>query len=161
LALVSEWPKLFAKEKLVYYTMHVTFSTEEGFLAGHFPALLGIFSSSSSTSQAHWRCKVDPRALFGISILMSSVSSSIIAALYVRPWLRAMEHRRALVAPTAPHMFLRFIEFTFLVTGVVSPSLPANQIVDPAVAAGHDITAVVRNPNKLNGRNPNKLNGRI
>jgi len=68
---------------------------------------------------------MDPRALFGISILMSFVSWGVIAALYVWPWLRSMERDRALVVLTAPHMFLRFIGLSFLVTGVVSPSLPA------------------------------------
>jgi hypothetical protein len=68
---------------------------------------------------------MDPRALFGISILMSFVSSGVIAALYVWPWLRAMERDRALIVLTAPHMFLRSIGLSFLVTGVVSASLPA------------------------------------
>ena len=68
---------------------------------------------------------MNPNALFGISILLSFVSAGVVSALYVWPWLRAMEHKRALVVLTAPHMFLRFIGLSFLVTGVVSPSLPA------------------------------------
>jgi hypothetical protein len=65
------------------------------------------------------------RAIFGISVLMSLVSSAVIAKLYVWPWLRAKDRDQALVSLVAPHMFLRFIGLSFLVVGVVSPSLPA------------------------------------
>ena len=68
---------------------------------------------------------MDPRAVFGISILMSLVSSGVIAKLYVWPWLRSMNRDDALVRLVAPHMFLRFIGLSFLVPGVVSPTLPA------------------------------------
>jgi hypothetical protein len=64
-------------------------------------------------------------ALFGISTLMSLVSSGVIAQLYAWPWLRTMNRDRALLLLVAPHMFLRFIGLSFLVPGVVSPSLPA------------------------------------
>jgi hypothetical protein len=61
-------------------------------------------------------------AIFGISTLASLVSS-VIAGFYLWPRLRAME--RALVLLVAPHMFLRFIGLSFLMPGVVSPSLPS------------------------------------
>jgi hypothetical protein len=68
---------------------------------------------------------MDPRAIFGIDILMSVVSSAVIAKLYVWPWLRDMDRDDALIRLVAPHMFLRFIGLSFLIPGVVSPRLPA------------------------------------
>ncbi len=65
------------------------------------------------------------QAIFGISVLMSFVSYSVAAKLYVWPRLRMMERTRALAPLVVPHMFLRFIGLSFLVPGVVSPSLPA------------------------------------
>jgi hypothetical protein len=64
-------------------------------------------------------------ALFGISMLMSLVSSGVITQLYAWPRLRMMNRDQALLVLVAPHMFLRFIGLSFLVPGVVSPSLPA------------------------------------
>src|SRR5271169_4346969 len=64
-------------------------------------------------------------ALFGISTLMSFVSSGVIAQLYAWPRLRMMHHDQALLVLVAPHMFLRYLGLSFLVPGVVSPSLPA------------------------------------
>src|SRR5215831_20093861 len=64
-------------------------------------------------------------ALFGISALMSLVSSSVVAELYVWPWLRDRNREQALTVLIMPHLFLRFIGLSFLVSGVVSPSLPA------------------------------------
>jgi len=64
-------------------------------------------------------------ALFGISTLMSFVSSGVIAQLYAWPRLRMMNRDNALAVLVAPHMFLRFIGLSFLVPGVVSSSLPA------------------------------------
>ena len=68
---------------------------------------------------------IDPRAVFGISILMSLLSSIAIATLVVWPWLRVMSTNDALVRLVAPHMFLRFIGLSFIVPGVVSPHLPS------------------------------------
>ena len=68
---------------------------------------------------------MDVRAIFGIDVLMSSVSSVGAATLYVWPQLRRIETERALAVLVAPHLFLRFIGLSFLVPGVVSPSLPA------------------------------------
>src|SRR5713101_1154816 len=64
-------------------------------------------------------------ALFGISTLMSLVSSGVIAQLYAWPRLRMMNRDQALLVLVAPHMFLRFIGLSVLVPGVVSPALPA------------------------------------
>ena len=63
-------------------------------------------------------------AIFGISTLLSLVSSGVIATLYAWPRLRIMNREQALLALVAPHMFLRFIGLSLLVPGVVSPSLP-------------------------------------
>jgi hypothetical protein len=65
------------------------------------------------------------RLVFGISVLLNFVSSGVIARLYLWPRLRAMNREDALVLLVAPHLFLRFIGLSFLVPGVVSPSLPA------------------------------------
>ena len=64
-------------------------------------------------------------ALFAISAAMSLLSAGVIAALYVWPWVRSMDRERALIALVTPHMFFRFIGLSFLIPGVVSPSLPA------------------------------------
>jgi hypothetical protein len=71
-------------------------------------------------------------ALFGLSVLMSFVSSAIAAQLYVWPRLRAAEQNRALAALVAPHMFLRFVGLSFLVPGVVAPSLPSSFAIPAA-----------------------------
>jgi hypothetical protein len=71
-------------------------------------------------------------ALFGLSILMSLVSSCVAARFYVWPRLRNMERNRALSSLVAPHMFLRFLGLSFLVPGVVSPLLPAALAVPAA-----------------------------
>jgi hypothetical protein len=72
------------------------------------------------------------RAIFAASALMSLVSSAVIAKLYLWPWLRATDRALALVALVAPHMFFRFIGLSFLVVGVVSPSLPAGFAIPAA-----------------------------
>ncbi len=65
-----------------------------------------------------------PRAVFGLSILMSLLSSIVVALLFVWPWLRTINSEQALIWLVAPHLFLRFIGLSFLVPGVVSESLP-------------------------------------
>ena len=67
---------------------------------------------------------MNPRVAFGLSILMSLISSIVATALFVWPWLRAMNSEHALIWLVAPHMFLRFVGLSFLVPGVVSGSLP-------------------------------------
>ena len=71
-------------------------------------------------------------AISGISAFMSLVSSTIAAKLYAWPRLRMIERNRALAFLVAPHMFLRFIGLSFLVPGVVSPSLPAGFAIPAA-----------------------------
>jgi hypothetical protein len=61
-------------------------------------------------------------ALFGLSILMSFLAYGIVTKLYIWPWLRVMPREDALTALVVPHTF-RFIGLSFLVPGVVSPSL--------------------------------------
>jgi len=67
---------------------------------------------------------MNPRAAFGLSVLMSLISSIVAAALFVWPSLRAINSNQALIWLVAPHMFFRFIGLSFLVPGVVSSSLP-------------------------------------
>ena len=67
---------------------------------------------------------MNSRATFGLSILMSLLSSIVFALLFARPWLQNMDVQQALIWLVAPHMFLRFIGLSFLVPGVVSGSLP-------------------------------------
>ena len=68
------------------------------------------------------------QALFGLSIIMSFVASGIVAWLFLWPWLRGKPRDDALVPVLVPHAF-RFIGLSFLVPGVVSPTL------SPAFAA--------------------------
>ncbi len=66
---------------------------------------------------------MNSRAAFGLSILMSLLSSIVLAVLFARPWLRNINTEQALIWLVAPHM-LRFIGLSFVVPGVVSGSLP-------------------------------------
>jgi hypothetical protein len=66
---------------------------------------------------------MNARAIFGISALMSLVSSIVAATLFAWPWLRDVNGQQALLWLVAPHMFLRFIGLSFLIPGVVSGSL--------------------------------------
>ena len=68
------------------------------------------------------------QALFGLSIIMSFLASGIVAWLFLWPWLRGMPRDDALLRLLVPHTF-RFIGLSFLVPGVVSPTL------SPAFAA--------------------------
>jgi hypothetical protein len=68
---------------------------------------------------------MDVRLIFGLSALMSMLSGSVLAGLYVWPWLRARARDQALASLVAPHMLIRFLGLSFLVPGVVSPALPA------------------------------------
>ena len=63
-------------------------------------------------------------ALFGISILMSFVAFGIVTKLYIWPRLRSLPREQALVPLVIPHTF-RFVGLSFLVPGVVSPTLPS------------------------------------
>ena len=66
---------------------------------------------------------MNPRAVFGLSILMSLVSSIVVAALFAWPWFRSINIEQALIWLVAPHMFLRFIGLSFIVTLRELPSL--------------------------------------
>ena len=67
---------------------------------------------------------MDAILIFVISALASMLSSIVLATLYLWPWLRGTDRNRGLITLIAPHMFLRFIGMSFLIVGVVSPSLP-------------------------------------
>jgi hypothetical protein len=84
----------------------------------------GLCQGRSITKRSG-RKLINTLSIFGISVLMSFVSSGVAAKLHVWPRLRVMEQDRALALLVTPHMFLRFIGLSFLVPGVVSPSLPA------------------------------------
>ena len=75
---------------------------------------------------------MDVHLVFGVSALLSLVSSAVVAALYLWSFLRAMDREKALTVLVAPHMFWRFMGLSFLVPGVVSPSLPADFAVPAA-----------------------------
>jgi hypothetical protein len=64
------------------------------------------------------------QALFGLSVLMSFVAFGLVTTLYIWPRLRIRERDDALVPMVVPHTF-RFVGLSFLVPGVVSPSLPS------------------------------------
>lgn len=68
------------------------------------------------------------QAFFGLSVLMSFVAFGLVTKLYIWPWLRSQGRDEAILALVVPHTF-RFVGLSFLVPGVVSPSLP------PAFAA--------------------------
>ena len=67
---------------------------------------------------------MDVRAIFGLSVLMSFVAFGLTTKLYILPRLRILPRDDALVPLIVPHAF-RFIGLSFLVPGVVSPSLPS------------------------------------
>jgi len=78
-------------------------------------------------------------ALFGLSILMCFIALGVVTKLFVWPRLRAMPRDEALVRLMVPHLF-RFLGLSFLVPGVVSPSLPPAFAVS---AAYGDLIAAV------------------
>jgi hypothetical protein len=62
------------------------------------------------------------QALFGLSVLLSFVASGTVAKLYIAPQLQAKRWEDALLPLVIPHLF-RFVGLSFLVSGVVYPSL--------------------------------------
>src|SRR5262245_12620446 len=82
---------------------------------------------------------VDTPLLFGLSVLMSFVAFGLVTKLYIWPRLCQLERNDALIPLVVPHMF-RFIGLSFLVPGVVSPSLPSAYA---APAAYGDLVAAV------------------
>jgi hypothetical protein len=65
---------------------------------------------------------MDSQALFGLSVLMSFVAFGIVTKIYIWPRLRIARREEGLIALAIPHTF-RFIGLSFLIPGVVSPSL--------------------------------------
>jgi hypothetical protein len=82
---------------------------------------------------------MDVQALYGLSVLMSFVAFGLVTKLYIWPRLRILERDDALVPLVVPHTF-RFIGLSFLVPGVVSPSLPS---AFAAPAAYGDLVAAI------------------
>ena len=60
--------------------------------------------------------------IFGVTTIMSFIVFSIVAYLYILPIIRNSSRENALIALIIPHAF-RFEGLSFLVPGVVSPSL--------------------------------------
>jgi len=82
---------------------------------------------------------MDIQALFGLSILMSFVAFGLVTQLYIWPRLRIRERDDALLPLVVSHTF-RFIGLSFLVPGVVAPSLPS---AFAAPAAYGDLLAAI------------------
>jgi hypothetical protein len=82
---------------------------------------------------------MDIQALFGLSVIMSFVAFGLVTKLYIWPRLRTAQRDDAIVSLIVPHTF-RFIGLSFLVPGVVSPSLPSTFA---APAAYGDLVAAV------------------
>ena len=66
---------------------------------------------------------MNTNAIFGLSALAFFISSVVVAWLFAWPWLRGVNLRLALLCLVTPHMFFRFLGFSFLVPGVVTASL--------------------------------------
>jgi hypothetical protein len=82
---------------------------------------------------------MDIQALFGLSTLMGFVAFGLVTQLYIWPRLRMLQRDDALLALVVPHTF-RFVGLSFLVPGVVSPSLPS---AFAAPAAYGDLVAAI------------------
>ena len=63
-------------------------------------------------------------AVFGLSVLLSFVAFGLLTKLYIVPRVRVLNGEDALMPLVVPHTF-RFVGLSFLVPGVVSPSLPS------------------------------------
>jgi hypothetical protein len=83
---------------------------------------------------------MNTRALFGLSVLMSFVAFGLVTGFYLYPALEVLPTVSALTALVVVHAY-RYIGLSFLVPGVVSPSLPAS-FARPA-AYGDLIAAVL------------------
>jgi hypothetical protein len=80
-----------------------------------------------------------PEILFGLSVLMSFLAFGIVTKLYVLPRVRVMHREEAILPFLVPHTF-RFVGLSFLIPGVVSPSLSADFA---APAAYGDLIAAI------------------
>jgi len=65
---------------------------------------------------------MNSNALYGLSILMSFVAFGIVTKVFVWPRLRVLRRTDALLPLVIPHTF-RFLGLSFLIPGVVSPTL--------------------------------------
>src|SRR5215470_9218261 len=61
-------------------------------------------------------------AIIGLSVLLCFIASIIVVRNYITPRLRACSREDAIKALAAAHMF-RFVGLSFLMPGVVSPTL--------------------------------------
>jgi len=66
---------------------------------------------------------MDVRPIIGVSVLMNFLAFGVVTKLYIWPHLRIMRPEDALILLVLVHTF-RFVGLSFLVPGVVSPSLP-------------------------------------
>jgi hypothetical protein len=82
---------------------------------------------------------MNSQALFGLSALMSFLAFGIVTKIYIWPRVRVMRREDALIALVVPHIF-RFNGLSFLIAGVVSPSLPS---AFAAPAAYGDLVAAI------------------
>jgi hypothetical protein len=83
---------------------------------------------------------------FLVSVLMSFVAFGLVTKLYIWPRIRTLERDAALAALVVPHAF-RFVALSFLVPGVVSPSLSSAFAV-PA-AYGDLVAAILAVPTAI------------
>jgi hypothetical protein len=65
---------------------------------------------------------MNTNAIFGLTILMNFLALAIVTKVYLWPRLQVMPRTDALIALVIPHT-LRFLGLSFLIPGVVSPSL--------------------------------------
>src|SRR5215467_10225003 len=72
---------------------------------------------------------MNTKAIFGFSALAFFISSVVVAWFFAWPWLRSVNRGLALLCLVTPHMFFRFLGFSFLVPGVASPSPPKSWTV--------------------------------
>jgi len=82
---------------------------------------------------------MDVIPLFGLSILLSFIAFGVVSKLYIWPRLQFLDRNRALRALVVPHLF-RFIGLSFLIPGVVAPTLSRGFA---APAAYGDLVALV------------------
>jgi hypothetical protein len=72
-----------------------------------------------------------------------SLLSAVVAAVFLAwPRLETMGLAQGLIWLIAPHMFLRFIGLSFVMPGVVSPSLPWKWAAPAAYGVSDDFTEV-------------------
>src|SRR5262249_6160851 len=85
------------------------------------------------------RGSLNSEGLFGLSILMCFLAFALVTKVYIWPRIRVMRRTDALIPLVIPHTF-RFVGLSFLIPGVVSPSLsPAFSIP----AAYGDLVAAI------------------